>query len=97
MTVEENRMFEDIVEEMKMVYQFDNRPWMIGYSGGKDSTMLVKLVFKMIEKLPEKERIKPVFILTSDTMVENPIVEKYMISSSKAINEFSEKNSFSET
>ena len=94
MTVEENRMFEDIVEEMKMVYQFDNRPWMIGYSGGKDSTMLVKLVFKMIEKLPEKERTKPVFILTSDTMVENPIVEKYMILSSKAINEFSEKNNY---
>ena len=28
----------DILEEMKVVYKNDNRPWVIGYSGGKDST-----------------------------------------------------------
>lgn len=85
-------IFNDIIEEMVTVYQFDNRPWMIGYSGGKDSTMLVKLIFKMIDKLPVSARTKKIYILTSDTMVENPVVENYMIGSSKSINEFSKKN-----
>ena len=43
----------DIKEEMKKVYLHDNRPWMIGYSGGKDSTLLCQLVFEMLEELPE--------------------------------------------
>lgn len=34
-----------ILEEMKMVYMNDSRPWVIGYSGGKDSTTVVQLVF----------------------------------------------------
>jgi len=29
--------FEDIIREMMVVYQHDERPWLIGYSGGKDS------------------------------------------------------------
>ena len=51
--MEENRFqaFEDIVEEMKVVYLHDKRPWMIGFSGGKDSTMLVMLVFEMLSRL----------------------------------------------
>ena len=32
----------DILEEMKMVYKNDSRPWVIGYSGGKDSTTVVQ-------------------------------------------------------
>lgn len=94
MTEEERQLFEDIIYEMTMVYRFDTRPWMIGYSGGKDSTMLVKLIFQMIARLPLNERKKPIFIITSDTMVENPIVENYMLSSSRAITAYSEANQF---
>ena len=67
-------MFEEFLEikkEMELVYCHDQRPWMIGYSGGKDSTLLCQLVFEMLEALPEEKRIKPVYIVTSDTMVEN--------------------------
>ena len=35
------KVFEDIIEEMTYVYKHDNRPWLIGYSGGKDSSLLV--------------------------------------------------------
>ena len=78
---------------MERVYLHDRRPWMIGYSGGKDSTLLCQLVFEMLEALPEEKRWKPVYIVTSDTMVENPIVKAYMHKMSKAINEAStEKN-----
>lgn len=80
-----------IKEEMKKVYLHDNRPWMIGYSGGKDSTLLCQLVFEMLEELPEENRNKKVYIVTSDTLVENPIVKNYMHKMNKAINEASQQ------
>ena len=89
-------MFEEytaIKKEMELVYLHDRRPWMIGYSGGKDSTLLCQLVFEMLESLPEEKRWKPVYIVTSDTMVENPIVKAYMHKMSKAINDASAEKS----
>ncbi len=85
------QVFEDIIEEMTYVYKHDNRPWLIGYSGGKDSSMLVSLVVEMVMRLQENQRTKKIFIVTSDTGVENPIVKNYMHSSSDKINEFSGK------
>ena len=79
-------VFEDIIQEMITVYQHDDRPWLIGYSGGKDSTLLVSLVFQAVSRLMPEERTKKVHIITSDTMVENPIVKDYMHSSSEKIN-----------
>lgn len=87
-------MFEEyhnIKKEMELVYLHDQRPWMIGYSGGKDSTLLCQLVFEMLESLPEDKRSKPVYIVTSDTLVENPIVKTYMHKMKDAINEVSNK------
>lgn len=72
------QVFEDIIEEMTYVYKHDERPWLIGYSGGKDSSMLVSLVVDMVMRLPENKRTKKIFIVTSDTGVENPIVKRYM-------------------
>ena len=82
-------VFEEIIQEMMMVYRHDNRPWLIGYSGGKDSTLLVSLVFQAVSRLPSIERTKKVYIVTSDTMVENPIVKDYMHDSSEKINKAS--------
>ena len=82
-------VFEDIIQEMIMVYQHDRRPWLIGYSGGKDSTLLVSLAYEAVSRIPEKDRTKKVYIITSDTQVENPIVGKYMHDSSKHINDSS--------
>lgn len=79
--------FKKIVDEMAIVYQHDNRPWMIGYSGGKDSTMLCCLVFDMLKSLPKYKRNKKVYIVSSDTMVENPIVRDYMHKMSEMIND----------
>lgn len=91
MSEEKFKVFEEIIEEMTYVYKHDNRPWLIGYSGGKDSSLLVSLVVETVMRLPEYERKKKIFIVTSDTGVENPIVKNYMHKSSKKINEFSKK------
>jgi DNA sulfur modification protein DndC len=53
-------------------------PWIIGYSGGKDSTLLVQLVFEMLLDLAPGDRIRPVHILCNDTLVESPILMAYI-------------------
>ena len=82
----EFKVFEDIIQEMSMMYQHDQRPWMIGFSGGKDSTLLCCLVIEMLQRLTPEKRNKMVYIVTSDTMVENPIVRDYMHKMSSLIN-----------
>lgn len=79
------QVFEDIIQELMVVYQHDRRPWLIGYSGGKDSTLLVSLAYEAISRLPVEARSKKVYIITSDTLVENPIVKRYMHRSSNWI------------
>jgi DNA sulfur modification protein DndC len=69
---------EELIDEIKYVYQSDERPWVIGYSGGKDSTAVVELVYKMLKALPENERKKEVYIVSSDTMIENPLIKIYL-------------------
>lgn len=80
-------VYEDIIQEMSLVYQHDKRPWMIGFSGGKDSTLLCCLVMEMLQRLPAEKRNKKVYIVSSDTLVENPIVRDYMHKMSRMINE----------
>lgn len=82
-------IFEDIIKEIMIVYKHDFRPWLIGYSGGKDSTLLVCLVYEAMKRIVQTgtEMHKDIYIITSDTMVENPIVKDYMHSSSDRINQ----------
>ena len=80
-------VYEEIIQEMALVYQHDKRPWMIGFSGGKDSTLLCCLVMEMLKRLPAQKRNKKVYIVSSDTMVENPIVRNYMHKMSRMIGE----------
>lgn len=87
-----NEKINQIIEEMKMVYKNDKRPWIIGYSGGKDSTTVVQLVFQMLLGLSEEERHKMVYIVSSDTLVENPIILEHLQESSKLIDESAKGN-----
>ncbi len=53
-------------------------PWIIGYSGGKDSTLLVQLVFELLLDLAPGDRKRPVHVLCNDTLVESPILMAYI-------------------
>lgn len=76
-----------ILEEMKMLYKNDKRPWIIGYSGGKDSTTVVQLAFTMLQSLSPEERHKDIYVVSSDTLIENPIVLGFLKLNSKLIND----------
>jgi DNA sulfur modification protein DndC len=53
-------------------------PWIIGFSGGKDSTLVLQVVVEMLLSLPPSQRKRPVHVLTNDTLVESPIVSRFV-------------------
>ena len=63
-----------IKEEVVSLYEMDEIPWVIGYSGGKDSTAVLQLVWLALADLPPERRTKPVYVISTDTLVENPVV-----------------------
>jgi DNA sulfur modification protein DndC len=83
----ERRKLDEIYTEICDLYLQQERPWVIGYSGGKDSTTTLQLVWKAIERLPEKQRKHPVYVIASDTKVETPVIVDYIDTTLKHINE----------
>ena len=74
----------DMLEEYRNNH---NYPWIVGYSGGKDSTLVTHLVFEMLMELPPSERKRPVHIVANDTLVENPLVVQHIVDSIREIEE----------
>ena len=52
------QLVEDIKKlttEIQELYCLDSIPWVIGYSGGKDSTATLQLIWNAIAELPQKK------------------------------------------
>lgn len=75
---DEVEQIEAIRKEIKHVYLSDSRPWVIGYSGGKDSTLVVQLVFEVMRELNPDQRKKQIYVISSDTLVENPLIISFI-------------------
>ncbi|MBD2692526.1 DNA phosphorothioation system sulfurtransferase DndC [Anabaena catenula] len=74
-------LIEDIqalTTEIQELYCLDQIPWVVGYSGGKDSTATLQLVWNAIAELPPEKRTKTIYVITTDTLVENPIVAAWV-------------------
>ena len=72
------RTLAQIHREIQDVYLENARPWVIGYSGGKDSTTALQLVWYALAELPPEERKYPVYVISSDTLVETPVIVSYI-------------------
>ena len=70
--------FASLEAAVRQAYARDDRPWVIGYSGGKDSTCALQLIWRALSELPVAQRQKPVYVLSSDTLVETPIIIDYI-------------------
>jgi DNA sulfur modification protein DndC len=68
----------ELEAEIRDVYCGDARPWVIGYSGGKDSTTALQLVWNALLGLEPDLRNKPVYVISSDTLVETPKMVEYV-------------------
>lgn len=81
-----NKRIEYIIDEIKDQYMYADdtyRPWIIGFSGGKDSTVLLTLVWLALKKIKEDILVpfqlrRPVYVVCNDTLVENPIISSYV-------------------
>lgn len=70
----------------------DKRDWVVAWSGGKDSTVVLGLVTEVIKALPPEQRKRHVHVIMSDTRVENPILGTYMHDQVKKFNMYAEKH-----
>lgn len=53
-------------------------PWIVTFSGGKDSTLVAHLVFEALLELPPSLRSRKVYFVSNDTLVESPLVAQHM-------------------
>ena len=53
-------------------------PWIVAYSGGKDSTVLLQLIWEMLAALPQDMRRRDVHVVGNDTLVESPLVIRHL-------------------
>lgn len=76
------------MESLKALYEKDSRPWVVAYSGGKDSTAVLQLVYSMLLDLVAiGQAKKQVFVISSDTKVESPNVAHYVEDAMRRIGE----------
>lgn len=68
-----------IISHIKELYLSDQIPWVVGYSGGKDSTAVLQLVWTALQELKQEGKChKDVHVISTDTLVENPIVAMWV-------------------
>lgn len=92
--ISSNDIFERTKKVIKELYLNDNIPWVIGFSGGKDSTTVVQLVVESLLEL-QGEGInidKKVYVISSDTMVETPLIISSISIALKKIENFADSN-----
>jgi DNA sulfur modification protein DndC len=78
-------------------YLYDSnptRPWIIGFSGGKDSTMLLQLVWNALKKIEPILLTRQIYVVCNDTLVENPRIVKFINKTLKKIQKEANLNSF---
>lgn len=77
---------EAVVNSIRQAYQRrHSQPWVVAYSGGKDSTLLLQLTWEVVASLPPHERRRKVYVIGNDTLVESPLVIRHLRSSMATI------------
>ncbi|MCF6319798.1 MAG: DNA phosphorothioation system sulfurtransferase DndC, partial [Proteobacteria bacterium] len=75
-----NHIIDELIDQY--IIEDNNRPWIIGFSGGKDSTVMLILVWlsmlKVKNNINEKYLRREIWVVSNDTMVENPVVSQYV-------------------
>ena len=64
----------EIKDSLRELYLADSRPWLVGFSGGKDSTLVASLIFDTVQSIPAEQRKKEIAIVCTDTRVEIPAI-----------------------
>lgn len=84
--------WESIIEGIKEEYLIELHayPWIIGFSGGKDSTLVAHAVFEALLRVPPSRRNRPIHFVSNDTLVESPLVIDQMKGTQELISKAAE-------
>jgi len=86
------KTLEDIQTHIQKLYLSDDIPWVIGYSGGKDSTAILQLIWCALLDLKRDDKChKDVHVISTDTLVENPFVAMWVEKSLERMKEATEQ------
>jgi len=69
-------LWESVVADIKDEYisEAQSYPWIVGFSGGKDSTLVLQAVIEALLHVPPSRRNRPIHVVSNDTLVESPLV-----------------------
>jgi len=83
----ETDLWEDVVLAVRTEYLSASQdyPWIIGFSGGKDSTVVAQAVFEALLQVPPSQRRRHVHFVSNDTLVESPMVMAHLAKVQSAI------------
>lgn len=83
--------WQSTVDEVKSEYLSGDQkyPWIIGFSGGKDSTVVAHAVFDALLSIQPSKRTRPIHIVSNDTLVESPLVITHLNDVTSKISEAS--------
>ena len=72
--------WQEIIQHVKDEYlsSVQRYPWIVGFSGGKDSTVVAHAVFEALRAIPPSQRTRPVHVVSNDTLVESPLVMAHL-------------------
>src|SRR5574337_1870327 len=88
-------IYQNIKTSLRQLYLEDNRPWLVGFSGGKDSTMLASLVFDTCLSIPPDGRVKPISVVCTDTRIEIPAIVEMVEGTLEKMRKYSEQHGLS--
>lgn len=73
-------LFQSLIDDIRQEYLLpdQNYPWIVGFSGGKDSTLVAHLVFETLLSIAPSRRTRLVHIVSNDTLVESPLVMAHL-------------------
>jgi DNA sulfur modification protein DndC len=79
--------YHQLKNEIKEQYLEDdgNRPWIVAFSGGKDSTMLLQVLWYALQEFPPELLTRPIYVICNNTLVENPHILEFVDRQLKAI------------
>lgn len=73
------------ISDLRRRYLASKKAWVVTFSGGKDSTCVLQLVYEMLLSLPPHLR-RPTFAIASNTLVEAPHIDRFLHSVIDSIN-----------
>jgi DNA sulfur modification protein DndC len=83
--------FQEIKDSLRNLYLEDDRPWLVGFSGGKDSTLVASLIIEAVMDVPVEQRKKEIAVVCTDTRVEIPAIVEMIESTLARMRKFSDE------